>query len=106
MSGKSERSSTRCCAAERTVFGATSVSTIWRCMGHSLELVESNWNRSRALMQSGHLAEHARALATTASALLLASLRSESSLSAPLAADAEPDVELMGVNALLGSNAP
>jgi len=38
---------------ERTVFGATEISNIWRCMGHSANLLEANWNRSRALMQRG-----------------------------------------------------
>jgi hypothetical protein len=38
---------------ERAVFGATVVSNIWRCMGHSGDYLESNWQRSRALMQRG-----------------------------------------------------
>src|SRR5262249_4054090 len=51
---------------ERTVFGATSVSNIWRSMAHSPELVESNWNRSRALMQRGHFTPLQRELLATA----------------------------------------
>lgn len=34
---------------ERKVFGATEISNIWRCMGRSAELLEANWDRSRAL---------------------------------------------------------
>jgi hypothetical protein len=51
---------------ERTVFGATSVSNIWRCMGHSPALVEANWNRSRALMQRGAFSPLQRELIATA----------------------------------------
>jgi alkylhydroperoxidase family enzyme len=50
---------------ERTVFGASSVSNIWR-MGHSAALVEANWNRSRALMQRGHFTPLQRELIATA----------------------------------------
>ncbi len=43
---------------EAAVFGATSVSNIWRCMAHWPALLEANWNRSRTLMlrpmASGH----------------------------------------------------
>jgi alkylhydroperoxidase family enzyme len=38
---------------ERTVFGATAVSNVWRCMAHVPEYLEANWDRSRALMQRG-----------------------------------------------------
>lgn len=51
---------------ERTVFGAASVSNIWRCMGHSADLVEANWNRSRALMQRGAFTPLQRELIATA----------------------------------------
>ena len=51
---------------ERRVFGATRVSNIWRCMGHSPELLEANWNRSRALMQRGRFAPLQRELIATA----------------------------------------
>lgn len=51
---------------EHTVFGATSVSNIWRCMGHSAPLVEANWARSRALMQRGQFAPLQRELIATA----------------------------------------
>jgi alkylhydroperoxidase family enzyme len=51
---------------EQKVFGATSVSNIWRCMGHSPALLEANWNRSRALMQRGELSPLQRELIATA----------------------------------------
>jgi hypothetical protein len=51
---------------ERTVFGATGVSNIWRCMGHSAALVEANWARSRALMQRGDFSPLQRELIATA----------------------------------------
>jgi alkylhydroperoxidase family enzyme len=51
---------------EQKVFGATSVSNIWRCMGHSLALLEANWNRSRALMQRGQFSPLQRELVATA----------------------------------------
>ena len=38
---------------EEKVFGATTVSNIWRCMGHVPDYLEANWARSRALMQRG-----------------------------------------------------
>jgi alkylhydroperoxidase family enzyme len=51
---------------EEKVFGATSVSNIWRCMGHSPALLEANWNRSRALMQRGRFSPLQRELIATA----------------------------------------
>ena len=51
---------------ESKVFGATAVSNIWRCMGHSADLVEANWNRSRALMQRGSFTPLQRELIATA----------------------------------------
>jgi len=51
---------------EQKVFGATSVSNIWRCMGHSPSLLEANWNRSRALMQRGQFSPLQRELVATA----------------------------------------
>jgi alkylhydroperoxidase family enzyme len=51
---------------EQKVFGATSVSNIWRCMGHSPALLEANWNRSRALMQRGSFSPLQRELVATA----------------------------------------
>jgi alkylhydroperoxidase family enzyme len=51
---------------EQKVFGASSVSNIWRCMGHSPALLEANWNRSRALMQRGHFSPLQRELVATA----------------------------------------
>lgn len=51
---------------ETGVFGATSVSNIWRCMGHSPLLLEANWNRSRALMQRGRFSPLQRELIATA----------------------------------------
>lgn len=51
---------------EQKVFGATSVSNIWRCMGHLPALVEANWNRSRALMQRGAFTPLQRELVATA----------------------------------------
>ena len=53
-------------ARERGVFGATSVSNIWRCMGHSPALLEANWQRSRALMQRGRFTPLQRELIATA----------------------------------------
>jgi alkylhydroperoxidase family enzyme len=51
---------------EAVVFGATAVSNIWRCMGHSPALLEANWNRSRALMQRGRFTPLQRELIATA----------------------------------------
>ena len=51
---------------ESKVFGATSVSNIWRCMGHAPALLEANWNRSRALMQRGRFSPLQRELVATA----------------------------------------
>lgn len=51
---------------ERLVFGATAVSNIWRCMGHHGDLLEANWNRSRALMQRGKSTPLQRELVATA----------------------------------------
>jgi alkylhydroperoxidase family enzyme len=51
---------------ERKVFGATEISNIWRCMGHSPELLEANWNRSRALMQRGDFTPLQRELIASA----------------------------------------
>jgi alkylhydroperoxidase family enzyme len=51
---------------ERRVFGATSVSNIWRCMGHSDALLEANWNRSRALLQRGQFTPLQRELIAVA----------------------------------------
>ena len=51
---------------EAKVFGATSVSNIWRCMAHSPPLLEANWNRSRALMQRGSFTPLQRELVATA----------------------------------------
>jgi alkylhydroperoxidase family enzyme len=51
---------------EAKVFGATSVSNIWRCMAHSPALLEANWNRSRALMQRGSFTPLQRELVATA----------------------------------------
>ncbi len=51
---------------EEKVFGATTVSNIWRCMGHAPEYLEANWNRSRALMQRGRFSPLQRELIATA----------------------------------------
>jgi alkylhydroperoxidase family enzyme len=51
---------------ERKVFGATEISNIWRCMGHSPALLEANWNRSRALMQRGDFSPLQRELIASA----------------------------------------
>ena len=51
---------------EEKVFGATTVSNIWRCMGHVPEYLEANWNRSRALMQRGRFTPLQRELIATA----------------------------------------
>ncbi len=51
---------------ESKVFGATTVSNIWRCMAHSPGLLEANWNRSRALMQRGTFTPLQRELVATA----------------------------------------
>jgi alkylhydroperoxidase family enzyme len=53
-------------ARERKVFGATTVSNIWRCMGHAPLLLEANWSRSRALMQRGDFTPLQRELIATA----------------------------------------
>ncbi|MGH7333256.1 MAG: hypothetical protein ACREKS_11040 [Candidatus Rokuibacteriota bacterium] len=51
---------------EEKVFGATSVSNIWRCQGHVPDYLEANWERSRALMQRGRFAPLQRELIATA----------------------------------------
>jgi alkylhydroperoxidase family enzyme len=53
-------------ARESKVFGAASVSNIWRCMAHSPALLEANWNRSRALMQWGEFTPLQREMIATA----------------------------------------
>lgn len=53
-------------ARESRVFGATSVSNIWRCMAHSSALLEANWTRSRALMQRGRFTPLQRELIAVA----------------------------------------
>ncbi len=65
-SGRSREVYAAVLARERNVFGATAVSNIWRCMGHSPALLEANWNRSRALMQRGAFTPHQRELIATA----------------------------------------
>jgi len=51
---------------ERAVFGATAVSNIWLCMGHSGDYLAANWERSRALMQRGRFTPLERELIATA----------------------------------------
>ncbi len=51
---------------EAKVFGATSVSNIWRCQGHLADYLEANWERSRALMQRGRFTPLQRELVATA----------------------------------------
>jgi len=51
---------------EEKVFGATSVSNIWRCQGQVPDYLEANWERSRALMQRGRFAPLQRELIATA----------------------------------------
>jgi hypothetical protein len=53
-------------AREQKVFGATSLSNIWRCMAHVPGYLEANWNRSRALMQRGQFTPLQRELLATA----------------------------------------
>ena len=48
------------------VFGATTVSNIWRCQGHVADYLEANWERSRALMQRGQFTPLQRELVATA----------------------------------------
>jgi alkylhydroperoxidase family enzyme len=50
---------------EEKVFGATSVSNIWRCQGHVGAYLAANWERSRALMQRGRFAPLQRELIAT-----------------------------------------
>lgn len=38
---------------EQRVFGATSLSNVWRCMAHHPDYMHANWGRSRAIMQRG-----------------------------------------------------
>lgn len=51
---------------EQKVFGATTVSNVWRCMAHVPEYLEANWNRSRALMQRGRFTPLQRELIAVA----------------------------------------
>jgi alkylhydroperoxidase family enzyme len=51
---------------ESKVFGATTVSNIWRCQGHVPDYLEANWARSRALMQRGSFSPLQRELIATA----------------------------------------
>jgi alkylhydroperoxidase family enzyme len=53
-------------ARESRVFGATTVSNVWRSMGHLPDYLEANWARSRALMQRGRFAPLQRELIATA----------------------------------------
>ncbi|MDP6573660.1 MAG: carboxymuconolactone decarboxylase family protein [Rhodospirillales bacterium] len=43
----------RILAREQRVFGATSLSNVWRCQVRHPEYMHANWARSRALMQRG-----------------------------------------------------
>ena len=43
----------RILAREQRVFGATSLSNVWRCQARHPEYMHANWARSRALMQRG-----------------------------------------------------
>ncbi len=40
-------------AREQRVFGATSLSNVWRCQARHPENMQASWARSRALMQRG-----------------------------------------------------
>ncbi len=40
---------------EELVFGIRRVSNVWMAMAHHPEYLESNWQRSRAIMQRGKL---------------------------------------------------
>ena len=40
-------------AREQRVFGATSLSNVWRCQARHPEYMQASWARSRALMQRG-----------------------------------------------------
>ena len=51
---------------EEKVFGATTVSNIWRCMGLTPDYLEVTWNRSWALMQRGRFAPLQRELIAAA----------------------------------------
>ena len=51
---------------ETKVFGATTVSNIWRCQGHVADYLEANWERSRVLMQRGRFTPLQRELVATA----------------------------------------
>ena len=43
----------RILAREQRVFGATSLSNVWRCQVRHPEYMHANWERSRATMQRG-----------------------------------------------------
>lgn len=66
VSGKAKEIFEAVLRREAKVFGATAVSNIWRCMAHSPDYLEANWNRSRALMQRGKFAPLQRELIATA----------------------------------------
>lgn len=66
VSGKTREIFDAILRREEKVFGVSAVSNIWRCMGHSADLVEANWNRSRALMQRGSFTPLQRELIATA----------------------------------------
>lgn len=51
---------------EQTVFGATALSNVWRCMAHAPDYLEASWNRSRALMQRGRFTPLQREFLATA----------------------------------------
>lgn len=40
---------------EERVFGIKRVSNVWLAMAHAPEYLESNWQRSRAIMQRGNV---------------------------------------------------
>jgi alkylhydroperoxidase family enzyme len=66
LAGKAREIADAIVRREKVVFGATSLSNIWRCMAHSPALLEANWNRSRALMQRGEFTPLQRELIATA----------------------------------------
>jgi alkylhydroperoxidase family enzyme len=66
MDGRAREICDAILSREQTVFGATALSNIWRCMAHVPDYLETSWNRSRALMQRGRFSPLSRELIATA----------------------------------------
>ena len=57
-------------AREQRVFGATSLSNVWRCQARHPEYMHANWARSRALMQRGDVPPETKEMVASAVSMI------------------------------------